>query len=98
MAEEISPKIENLMLKSLKNEMHLFLIINNMDKLYKLNLSIDEIQNYLISVFMKVNKVILHSDCLNKENKSFDFTIVTVAFGSVKNNRLLNVLKMLKLE
>lgn len=94
--EEISPEIEDIMLTSLKNNLSLFLIINNIDKLYELDLSVEEIQNKMLPVYMQANEIVAYSDCIDKENNNFEFMKGNVAFGSVKNNWLINVPMMVE--
>lgn len=93
--EGILEKHEEIIFKSLDNDMSLFLIINNVDTLFNLDYSPDFVQAMILSTFREANKVLLKYEGIT-EDKILSFEKGNVSWGSVENNWLINVPKMIE--
>jgi len=92
----VSQDIEKTMNDALNNQMSIFIVINNIDDLFKKGVSVEEFQDMLLRIFMQCNDIVRSSNCLDKENKQISFEKGNIAFGSVKNNWLNSMPMMIK--
>lgn len=94
--EGISQDIKKTMADALDNQMSIFIVINNIDDLFKNGASVEEFQDKLLEIFMQCNDIVKSSNCLDKENKQISFEKGNITFGSVKNNWLNSMPVMIK--
>ena len=91
--EEISQNIQKTMIDALNNDMNIFIVINNIDRLFELDLTVDDFQDNLIDIFIQVNKIIFST---GRKDKELDFEKGNIAWGSVKGNWLNNLPMMVE--